>query len=288
MLHSSNPPSIADPDLAQFYGDAALPLLSSFRFTVRYIDDLTSGPNPWLAALLHTSQSVMGRIILGIYPTNLSLKFTGSDPANPDVFHTFTLGVLPIVVPPRLRFISSLTAYCGFNYVLVHWTLLVCMNIRIYIQPEIMLRTAKNLARAGGACGVPGFCFYISAEYSPVFVSHQHIIQHTWPATQCHDECIQADTQLCVFFVPLLHVCLLLRSFVLPAAHCSRCCQCAQGFMCLFYLFRHHIVSSYHTSITYNFLMARYAWSGAAAVSLMQARVYVVICKSLCSIAVLC
>lgn len=93
MLHSSNSPSTSDPALAEFYGDAALHLLSSFRFTVRYIDDLTSGPNPWLAPLLHQSQSVMGGIILGIYPPNLSLKFTGADPTNPDLFHTLDISI---------------------------------------------------------------------------------------------------------------------------------------------------------------------------------------------------
>jgi hypothetical protein len=77
------------------YGDAALHLLSCFRFTVRYIDDLTSGPNPWLARLLHQSQFVMGTIICGIYPDNLTLKYTGTDPANPDLFHT--LDIITIV-----------------------------------------------------------------------------------------------------------------------------------------------------------------------------------------------
>jgi len=47
----------------------------------------------------------------------------------------------------------------GFTYVLVHWTLLVCMNIHIYIQPEIMLRTAKNLCQGWWGMWCAGLLF---------------------------------------------------------------------------------------------------------------------------------
>jgi hypothetical protein len=64
--------------MAEFYGDVAAHFLSCFRFTVRYIDDLTSGLNPWMVGSLVTSVAVwcmMGTIICGIYPDNLTFKY---------------------------------------------------------------------------------------------------------------------------------------------------------------------------------------------------------------------
>jgi hypothetical protein len=102
ILNCANAPSLnANMDLAEFYGDAALHLLTCFRFTVRYIDDLTSGPNPWLSRLLHTSQFVMGHTISGIYPPNLTLQFTGADSANPDLFHTLDITITTTSSPVR-------------------------------------------------------------------------------------------------------------------------------------------------------------------------------------------
>jgi hypothetical protein len=36
----------------------------------------------------------MGTIICGIYPDNLTLKYTGTDPANPDLFHTLDITIV--------------------------------------------------------------------------------------------------------------------------------------------------------------------------------------------------
>jgi hypothetical protein len=56
LIICSIAPSNSDPAMAEYYGDAAVHWLSCFRSTVLYMDDLTSGPNPWLARLLHQSQ----------------------------------------------------------------------------------------------------------------------------------------------------------------------------------------------------------------------------------------
>jgi hypothetical protein len=89
LLASAHVPWHTDP---AWYANKSTDVVDTV-FTVRYIDDLTSGPNPWLSRLLHTSQFVMGHTITGIYPRNLTLQFTGADSANPDLFHTLDITI---------------------------------------------------------------------------------------------------------------------------------------------------------------------------------------------------
>jgi len=93
LLDCDDLQDIHDADLTPFQGDAALHLLHCFRHTIRYIDDLTSGPNQWLLALLHRNQTVMGGKIHGIYPTNLALEYTGADPLDRGLFHTLDVSI---------------------------------------------------------------------------------------------------------------------------------------------------------------------------------------------------
>lgn len=55
-------------------------LLESFRFTVRFVDDFTSGPNPHLTLLLYCTDTVLQGTFKGIYPESLSLEKTGNNP----------------------------------------------------------------------------------------------------------------------------------------------------------------------------------------------------------------
>lgn len=52
----------------ELHGQAGMFLLHQYRCTVRFVDDLTSGPNPFTAKLLYESQTCMGGLIHGIYP----------------------------------------------------------------------------------------------------------------------------------------------------------------------------------------------------------------------------
>lgn len=52
----------------ELHGQAGMFLLHQYRCTVRFVDDLTSGPNPFTAKLLYKSQTCMGGLIHGIYP----------------------------------------------------------------------------------------------------------------------------------------------------------------------------------------------------------------------------
>ena len=51
-------------------------LLEAFRFTVRFVDDFTSGPNPFLDMLLYCTDTVLGGVFTGIYPRSLTLERT--------------------------------------------------------------------------------------------------------------------------------------------------------------------------------------------------------------------
>lgn len=59
--------------------------MSLCMYMVRFVDDLTSGPNRLLGDLLYTSQSFMRGLVSGIYPDNaagngLVLEQTKADP----------------------------------------------------------------------------------------------------------------------------------------------------------------------------------------------------------------
>jgi hypothetical protein len=43
-------------------------VLNAFRFTRRFVDDLTAACNPFLKYLLYTNNSILGGLIQGIYP----------------------------------------------------------------------------------------------------------------------------------------------------------------------------------------------------------------------------
>jgi len=45
----------------------------------RYVDDITSGPNPFLEALLYTDNTMMAGLVKGVYPPYLHLKPTAGD-----------------------------------------------------------------------------------------------------------------------------------------------------------------------------------------------------------------
>ena len=67
--------------LFDYVGDAAWYGLTQFVYMVRYVDDLTSGPNRLLKRLLYTNQSLMGGMITGIYPQQfLTLEPTSAHP----------------------------------------------------------------------------------------------------------------------------------------------------------------------------------------------------------------
>jgi hypothetical protein len=55
-------------------GDAALSVLYWFRFVVRFVDDVVTGPNKYLNRLVDVTDSVLGGLIKGIYPVYLNLK----------------------------------------------------------------------------------------------------------------------------------------------------------------------------------------------------------------------
>jgi len=78
------------PQNVMYIGDAARTVLQKFRCTVRFVDDFTSGPNPFTSRLLYTNQSLMGGLIHGLYPGQfLELEETKGD----DLYHFSTLDV---------------------------------------------------------------------------------------------------------------------------------------------------------------------------------------------------
>lgn len=52
----------------ELHGMAGMFLLHMYRCTVRFVDDFTSGPNPFTASLLYETQTLMGGLLHGIYP----------------------------------------------------------------------------------------------------------------------------------------------------------------------------------------------------------------------------
>jgi hypothetical protein len=50
-------------------GDAVLYVLYWFRFVVRFVDDIITGPNKYLKRLVNVTDSVLGGLIKGIYPS---------------------------------------------------------------------------------------------------------------------------------------------------------------------------------------------------------------------------
>jgi len=75
-------------------GDAAFYLLQQFQYMVRFVDDLTSGPNRLLADLLYTNQTVLCGLVKGIYPQQfLTLDRTQADPCS---FTTLDLRIVSV------------------------------------------------------------------------------------------------------------------------------------------------------------------------------------------------
>jgi hypothetical protein len=78
-------------------------LLESFRFTVRFVDDLTSGPNPFLYMLLYCTDSILSGVFAGIYPRSLILERT-------DVF-SFEFSTLDVQIISRVSEEGWVIAY---------------------------------------------------------------------------------------------------------------------------------------------------------------------------------
>jgi hypothetical protein len=71
MLQCSTPEQLHASDISpghMYTRYAASELLNHFRWIKRYADDTTVGPNPYMSALLCTSQKVLGDKIHGLYP----------------------------------------------------------------------------------------------------------------------------------------------------------------------------------------------------------------------------
>lgn len=78
LLKCSNSTAVAQSH--ELHGTAAMFLLHNYRCTVRFVDDFTSGPNPFTGDLLYEHQTLMGGMIHGIYPGQfLVLESTPGD-----------------------------------------------------------------------------------------------------------------------------------------------------------------------------------------------------------------
>jgi len=66
-------------------GDAALFVLLQFKFMCRYVDDVLSGPNQCLDALLYNNLTLLGGLIRGLYPAYLHLTDSNPRPMEIDV-----------------------------------------------------------------------------------------------------------------------------------------------------------------------------------------------------------
>jgi hypothetical protein len=66
---------------AEHVADAAALLLESFQYYGRYVDDIFSGPNPYLSRLLKTTDVMLSGLVTGLYPPSLRLDPT-YDPAD--------------------------------------------------------------------------------------------------------------------------------------------------------------------------------------------------------------
>jgi hypothetical protein len=58
---------------------AVLSVFANFQFVVRFVDDVITGPNQYIRRLVHVTDTLLGGLIKGIYPTYLNLK--ESEPA---------------------------------------------------------------------------------------------------------------------------------------------------------------------------------------------------------------
>lgn len=65
---------------AAFDGNMVMHVLEHFRFTLRFVDDLSAACNPFIKYLLFETDSILGGLLKGIYPANgLSLEHTQAD-----------------------------------------------------------------------------------------------------------------------------------------------------------------------------------------------------------------
>jgi hypothetical protein len=114
LLDQTDLPTVNSVELKPLHGSAALYLLHCFRFTVRFVDDLTSGPNAYLQRLLYTENALMGDMITGIYPHQyLSLDST---PA-PQLHNPYDFSTLDVRIVSTLR---SLMVARGLSGSVVH------------------------------------------------------------------------------------------------------------------------------------------------------------------------
>jgi hypothetical protein len=79
----------AHPKNAAYNGNLAMYVLESFRFTRRFVDDLTAACNPFLKYLLYTNNSIPGGLIKGIYPHGALVL----EPTNADMWSFPTLDI---------------------------------------------------------------------------------------------------------------------------------------------------------------------------------------------------
>lgn len=69
-------------------------VLELFQYFGRFVDDVMSGPNPFLTRLLKTTDSLLGGRITGIYPPYLRLEPSTDDPAS----RGYTLQMLDVAL----------------------------------------------------------------------------------------------------------------------------------------------------------------------------------------------
>jgi hypothetical protein len=100
MLSFESAADLCASEWQQHIGDAAEYILSQFKYMVRFVDDLTSGPNRLLADLLYTRQSVMGGLVQGIYPHEyLELEPTNNPPMEACSFPTLDVRLCSWTTP---------------------------------------------------------------------------------------------------------------------------------------------------------------------------------------------
>lgn len=88
VLHMDDPMEVNSPEYVEVHGPAAMFMLHQYRYTIRFVDDFTSAPNPFTKRLLYcfvpdkaiAEYSLMGGLIKGIYPGQfLELEATPGD-----------------------------------------------------------------------------------------------------------------------------------------------------------------------------------------------------------------
>jgi len=79
MLLTWTDEDLSAPEVGLAFGNCAQQVLNAFRFVFRFVDDLSSGPNPFLRKLLYNNHYLLtdNQRIFGIYPAQyLTLEAT--------------------------------------------------------------------------------------------------------------------------------------------------------------------------------------------------------------------